>query len=313
MPTHATTAKDLLVTGATGMQGGAVLRRARHHGLKVSAMVRDPTSEAARQFEMQGIDVLVGDMDDESSLRRVFSGHRVVFSMQGASRTPDAEPVQAQNIASAAAATGVQHLIHTSVSGTGWRQHRPDYDAGAMNGYWDGKEQAELAIRNAGVAWSIIKPGFYMENFLPPKVASMFPLLAQGRMPTACSPNTEVALASSDDVGDVVARIAGDADRYSGSEIELAGDAQTFPNMAAVLEDVLERPVASPSLTAEQLDDLLGERSWSGNQLWLDAVGYPARPEDALRADLSMPTTFHAWAERHSDELAGVIAVEPHR
>ena len=134
----------------------------------------------------------------------------------------------------AAAAAGVGHFVHTSVSGTGWRARHPDVDPGVTRNYWDSKEDAEQAVRNGGfAAFTIVKPAFFMENFVAPKAGWMFPLLAERELLVASAPGTTVALIGAGDFGDAVAAIVGDPERFDQSEIELGADACTFPAIAA--------------------------------------------------------------------------------
>ena len=111
------------------------------------------------------------------------------------------ERLQARNIATAAKRAGVTQIVHSSVSATGWRSQHPDYESSDLEkAYRDEKEAAEEAIRQAGVdRWTILKPAFYMNNFLPANRNPMFPDLPQGKLVTASSPQTVLALLNADD------------------------------------------------------------------------------------------------------------------
>lgn len=295
-----------LVTGATGMQGGAVTRAMRQAGLRVTALVRTPDAASARALTQEGIDLVVGDLEDVDSLASACIGQTAVFSVQQAPSPgdPDAERRQARSLINAAKQSGVHHLLHTSVSGTGWRTRHPDVDPGATRGYWDSKEDVEMMVREAGLpAYTIVKPAFFMENFIAPKAARMFPLLADGRLPVATAPETLVSLIAASDFGSVVTAIAIDAERFAGAEIELGTDQVTFPQIAQILTAVTGRSIASSCLPAREVDTLLGGRSWSATQTWLDEVGYPARPEHAAAHGLRLTTGFRQWAETHRAAL----------
>lgn len=294
-----------LVVGATGMQGGAVARAMRRTGMQVCALVRDPTTASAQELALLGIEVVPGDMDDITSLAAVCAGCSTVFSIQPAPFADrDSERRQAANLVGAARHAGVQHMIHTSVSGTGWRSRHPDVDPGEMSNYWDSKEDAEDIVRSAGFpTFTILKPAFFMENFVAPKVSWMFPLLAEGELLVASSPHTEVALVAADDLGAVSASVAADPERCSGVEVELAGDVLTFPAIASVIADVTDRPILANCRLAGDVEARLGKRAWTATQTWFDAVGYPARPEHAVAAGLEVPTTFRQWAETHHRAL----------
>ena len=72
----------ILVTGATGRQGGAVYQHLQKKGFKLRALVRDPNSNKARQLMRHGEEVFQGSLDDPDSLMRAMDGVYGVFSVQ---------------------------------------------------------------------------------------------------------------------------------------------------------------------------------------------------------------------------------------
>lgn len=144
-----------LVTGATGMQGGAVAQALLRAGHPVTAFVRNPTSAPAQALARQGVALATGDLDDPASLDAASAGHDIVFSVQLAGvdpANPGAEQRKARNIATAAKHAGVNQIVHTSVSATGWRSQHPGYElSDLLTAYWDEKEAAEDAVRQAGL------------------------------------------------------------------------------------------------------------------------------------------------------------------
>ncbi|MCX0272842.1 NmrA family NAD(P)-binding protein [Nocardia zapadnayensis] len=297
----------LLVTGATGMQGGAVARAAHQAGISVTALVRNPDTEPARALAAEGIRLAVGDLEDAASLHAACEGCSAVFSVQlPPTRDPDSERRQGSNLVRAAEKAGVRHIIHTSVSGTGWRTEHAHIDPGPTANYWESKEDVEALVRAAGPAYTIVKPAFFLENFVNPKARHMFPLLSRGELPVASAADTRVAVIGAEEFGSIVVTIVRDTERFAGAEIELGSDAVTFSEIAEIISTVTGRRVTAAHLSAPELDRLLGKRSWSPTQVWLDEVGYPARPEHAAAHGLELTTTAREWAERHRDELRAV-------
>ncbi|MGH9364284.1 MAG: NmrA family NAD(P)-binding protein, partial [Thermoanaerobaculia bacterium] len=74
--------KGILVTGATGQQGGAVARELLAHRYRVKAMTRKPQSEAAQSLTRLGAEVVAGDLDDEASVARALAGAWGAFAVQ---------------------------------------------------------------------------------------------------------------------------------------------------------------------------------------------------------------------------------------
>jgi uncharacterized protein YbjT (DUF2867 family) len=110
--------KTVLITGATGRQGGAIIRHMLPKGWKLRALTRNPSSTAARDLTRQGVDVVQGDLEDPGSLERAACGVYGMYSVQdfwavGAKR----EVQQGKNVADAAKKAGVGHFVYSSVGG----------------------------------------------------------------------------------------------------------------------------------------------------------------------------------------------------
>jgi len=110
--------ETILVTGATGQQGGAVTRHLLAGGWRLRALIRDPDKPAARALAENRVELVQGDLNDRASLHRALKGVYGVFSVQNF-WLPDVgaegEVRQGKNIADAASAAGVQHIVYTSV------------------------------------------------------------------------------------------------------------------------------------------------------------------------------------------------------
>jgi len=291
----------VLVIGAAGMQGGAATQALLRAGHPVTAFVRNPTTARAKALADQGAVLATGTMDDIASLDAASAGHDVVFSMQMAGvdpADPGAEHRQARNIAGAAKQAGITQIIHTSVSATGWRTSHPDIEITdpVMKAYWDEKEAAEEEIRRSGIEhWTIFKPAFYMDNYLlPSKLAFQFPELPQGKLVTSASPQSVLALINADDFGTAVAAAVADPERFHEAEIDLAGDALTHTEIAAILSKVAGREITPVFLSTEEQEQRIGAPSAWGDT-WTDRVGYPARPHHAASYGLTT-TTLEQWA-----------------
>nr|WP_271212115.1 NmrA/HSCARG family protein [Rhodococcus wratislaviensis]GLK38485.1 NmrA family transcriptional regulator [Rhodococcus wratislaviensis] len=294
--------RSVLVTGATGMQGGSVARNLSREGASVSALVRDPGSEAAVELEKSGVNLIKGDLEDSSSLRAACAGHDAVFSVQLAPSptNPTSERDQANNLITAARDTKVAHFVHSSVSGTGWRRSHPEANSGGTDAYWDSKEAVEDAVRSAGFpVWTILKPAFFMENFVAPKAAHMFPFLSNGEIVVACGITTTLAMVSGDDFGKAAATVVADPARFAKAEIELSSTALSFAEIANTCGDVTGVRTKACSASPEKIEERLGHRYWSGMQIWLEAVGYPARPEHAAAFGIDIGTSFRDWLSSH--------------
>ncbi|MFP5078685.1 NmrA family NAD(P)-binding protein [Rhizobium sp. YIM 134829] len=299
-----------LVTGATRMQGGGVVQALLYGGHSVTAFVRNPESAAAQALSCQGVALAIGNLEDSASLEDASTGHDVVFSVQLAGvdpADPGAEQRQARNIATAAKQAGVTQIIHTSVSGTGWRRRHPGYEQGELfRAYWDGKEAAEAVVRQSGIErWTIFKPAWYMDNLLPGKREDMLPELHQlpeGKLVTSDGPQTALALINADDLGAAVAAAVADPFPFHQAEIELAGDALTHPEIADAISAVANRTITAVFQTPQEWEQVRGATQ-EGVRTWDDLVGYPARPYHAAHYGLTT-TTLKQWAARQDWRIA---------
>jgi len=148
----------ILVTGATGQQGGAVAREllARKH--TVRAMTRTPDGDAARALARQGAEVVKGDLNDAESLRRALQGAWGVFAVQNTWEAGvESEEAQGKRIAELARKAGVQHYVYTSVGSAHRKTGIP---------HFDNKWRIEETVRGLGFpSHVILRPVFFMDNF----------------------------------------------------------------------------------------------------------------------------------------------------
>jgi uncharacterized protein YbjT (DUF2867 family) len=111
--------RTIVVTGATGLQGGAVAHRLLQDGWRVRGLTRDADSKRARALRALGAEVAQADMGEAASLRPVFEGAYGVYSVQNPFiGGPEAEVSQGKNVAQVAKDVGVEHLVYGS-AGTG--------------------------------------------------------------------------------------------------------------------------------------------------------------------------------------------------
>ena len=124
--------RTILITGVTGQQGGAVAHALKGTGFHLRGLTRKPDSERASGLARQGIDIVKGDLDDDSTLRRALAGAWGVFGVQNAGEASvEREEAQGKRLATLAREAGVEHYVYTSVGsadprGVPDRQGAPD-------------------------------------------------------------------------------------------------------------------------------------------------------------------------------------------
>ena len=258
-----TESAPVLVTGGTGNQGGAVARELLGAGFAVRAMVRDPGKPAAKELESAGAELVRGDMDDRASLDAAVRGVSGVFGVQnfweaGAER----EVRQGKALADAAADAGVGHFIQASVGAA-------ERDSGVT--HFDTKWQIEQHIASLGLPATVLRPVFLMENFTSPIYRGA---LGNDVLPLAVSPDTEIQMIASRDIG-VFARIAFERpDEFIGRALEIAGDVNTPAEAAAAFGEVLGREVNHVQVPIERLREMNPEVAEMFE--WYEREGYRA-------------------------------------
>ncbi|HEX7303111.1 NmrA family NAD(P)-binding protein [Lentzea sp.] len=288
---------SVLVTGATGKQGGAAVRALVAAGVPVRALVRDPESERARAL---GVELVAGDLNDRESLTAATKGVQAVYSVQIAPFTADgfdfaAELAQAGNLVDAARESGVRQFIQTTVDGAGRRVRDERFPI--LEASMNTKAAIQDRVREAGFErWTLFKPGFFMENFLPSS-AFLFPRGVEGGLVTMLKPATELALFAVDDMGPAVAAAVADPDRFHGVELEFASDRLSMAEIAEVLSRALGTDLVAPDLTLDEARAAGMPEMGAGHDR-LNETGMAGRPEYAR--ELGLPLTgFETWARQH--------------
>lgn len=166
--------KVIAVVGATGAQGGGLVRAIaadRSSEFAARAVVRDPSSDKARALAALGVEVVKGDVDDRASLEKAFAGaygaYCVTFFWNHFS--PEKEVQQAKNMAAAAKAAKLQHVVWSTLEDTRNFVPLSDDRMPTLQGkykvpHFDAKGEADAAF--ADVPTTYLLTAFYWENFI---------------------------------------------------------------------------------------------------------------------------------------------------
>jgi uncharacterized protein YbjT (DUF2867 family) len=299
------TSTIILVTGATGAQGGATARELLSAGRTVRFLTRNPDSRAARDLVARGAQIARGDLDDRASLREAMQRTHAVFSVQlPDSAGTDAERRHGYALIETAREAGVQHFVHTSVCEAGKHATFPRWETGYWwQKYWTDKWDVEEAVRRAGFkCWTVLKPAFLMDNFAQPKAKFMFPHLQQGRIVTALRPDTRMQLIAADDVGAFARAAITDRERFDHRNIDLAVEALTMTEVAATLSRTLGKRVEARSVSPAAAVQAGLFPGWVRSQEWTNEVGYGADIGALARYGVQL-TLFEEWVRRHAGEI----------
>jgi uncharacterized protein YbjT (DUF2867 family) len=282
-----TATRSVLVTGATGLQGGTVAHTLLGRGHQVRALTRHPDAPAAHALRARGATVVQGDFDDHGALLTAAADTDAVFLMS----TPfeggaEVEARQGVTVAEAAAQAGAAHLVYSSVASADQFTAIPHFDS---------KRQVEQRLETLGVAWTVLAPASFMEGFAAPWTLAG---LRAGRLVYPLPPQRPLQQVAVADLAGLAALAIEQPERFAARRIDVAGDELTGPQMAAVLAEVTGRPI---TYQAPPADSLGGSDDMVRMLRWLDQVGYHA---DIARLRADYPEvgwhTFADWARARS-------------
>src|SRR5215813_10489308 len=219
--------KIVLVTGATGRQGGAVLRHMVPKGWRLRALTFRADTTTLQRLASQGIEVVKGDMEDPASLLRAAQGVYGVYSVQdfwsvGTKR----EVQQGKNIADAARRAGVEHFVYSSVGGA---ERNSGID------HWESKWEIENYIRKLGLPATMIRPAAFMENYY---IDQMEIGILKGKLMDPIRGDKPYQTIAADDIGGFVALAFERPNEFIGAELEIAGSELTNIEAAEVFSQI---------------------------------------------------------------------------
>jgi uncharacterized protein YbjT (DUF2867 family) len=252
--------KIIAVVGATGAQGGGVVRAILNDpkgGFAARALTRDPQSAKARALAALGAEVVQANVDDVESLKRAFAGaygaYCVTFfwdHMQA-----EKEIAEAKAMAQAAKAAGLQHVIWSTFEDT--RQWVPlaDNRMPTLQGkykvaHFDGKAEGNAEFKRLGVPTTFLYTSFYWENLVhfgagpkkgpDGKLALVYPM-GDKKLPGIAA----------EDIGKAAYGIFKRGKEFIGKTVGVAGEHLTGKQMAEQLTKALGKEVRYQDVPAD--------------------------------------------------------------
>jgi uncharacterized protein YbjT (DUF2867 family) len=276
--------KIVVISGATGQQGGAVARALAGKGFTIRALTRNPESDAAKAIARDaGAELVKAELDDDASVRAALTGAWGAFGVQNTwTAGVEGEEAQGHRFARAAREVGVQHYVYTSVASADRQTGIP---------HFENKARVEGTIRGLDFpSYAIIRPVFFMQNLVSPL------FLNGDKLVSALDPGTVLQMIDVADIGQYGALAFTDADRFKNLEIDIAGDAKTMPETAEILAKALGKPL-------EYLRIPMSEVRKNSDDIalmleWFERVGYDADIEGNAKEYGVKPTSLSEWASK---------------
>lgn len=252
--------KIIAIVGATGAQGGGVVDAIlddHDGGFGVRALTRDPDSDRARALADRGAAVVAADLDDAGSLTEAFAGAYGAYCMTNFWEhfSAEREKAQARNLAEAAKAAGLHHVIWSTFSDT--REHLPISDdrmpvlQERYNiPHFDAKGEANAYFSDLGVPTTFLVTSFYWDNFVS---FGAGPQRGEDGVLTLTMPMGERPLPgiAAEDIGKVAYGIFKAGDEYIGRTVGAAGEHSTGAEIAEAMTAALGEQVRYQAVPAD--------------------------------------------------------------
>jgi uncharacterized protein YbjT (DUF2867 family) len=233
--------EKILVTGATGQQGGTLAKLLLQKNHKVYALVRNIQSPAARQLEKEGANLVKGDLNNLDSFEQAVNGVDSIFLMG----TPledgiEGEIRRGKMMADIAKEKNVKHLVYSSVANADRNTGIPHFES---------KYKVEQHIQNLGIPYTIIGPAFFMENLL----TYLKPGLEQGQLALPLSPSSILQQIALENIAEFTTLVLERRNSFLGNRIDIASDEVTGEQAAKILSDELGRKIKYVQIPLEQI------------------------------------------------------------
>lgn len=276
----------VVISGATGQQGGAVARALAGKGFTIRALTRTPDSDAAKAIARDtGAELVKAELDDEASIRAALNGAWGAFGVQNTwTAGVEGEEAQGHRFARVARTAGVQHFVYTSVASADRQTGIP---------HFDNKARVEGTIRGLDFpSYAIIRPVFFMENLVSPW------FLNGDKLVSALKPDTVLQMIAVADIGQYGALAFTDAARFKNLELDIAGDAKTMPQTAEILGKALGKPLEYMQIPMSEIRK--NSDDFALMLEWFERVGYDADIEGNAKEYGVTPTSLSEWASRQN-------------
>ena len=310
-------AKVIAIAGATGAQGGGLARAILdqpHSGFRARALTRNPKSDKARALAACGAEVVVADLDDPASLRAAFTGAWGAYCVTNFWEhfSPEKEQAQARNLAEAAAAAGLKHVIWSTLEDSRrWVPLDDDRMPTLMDNYkvphFDAKGAADHFFTEAGLPVTFLLTSFYWDNLI---YFGSGPKRAPDGMLHLTLPMGDAQLPgiAAEDIGRCALGILRQPERYIGKTVGIAGEHLSGGEMARMLSLALGEAVLYNDVSP---DDYRGfgfpGAADLGNmfQFKRDFNEYFCGARDIALSRALNPQlqTFEQWLQRHAGEI----------
>ncbi|KAL2173974.1 uncharacterized protein P884DRAFT_264232 [Thermothelomyces heterothallicus CBS 202.75] len=296
---------NAFVLGATGVQGGAVARQLRALGWNVATIARDPDSAAAQALGAIGVQVHQGSWTDSVALEAAMVGSKSLFlNLVPVMENPASELEQGREILRIARLAGVEHVVYSSALFV------PIDDPNhILETAFKAKTDLEKLVQTSGFPrWTVLRPGFFMSNYLAPKIHLLYPGTAEtGLFQLAMEPTARLPMVDHEDIGKYAAAAFLEPDRFRGQVLPLISEVVPVERAMETMRRVTGRNIRAKYLSDQEVEAMLPSHPLMVLQQvaarLVEALddGYDA-PAEARKWGIET-NTFGHFVERHKSDF----------
>lgn len=298
-----------LVLRATGAQGKGAVKHLLASGWTVHALVSDPENARSQELKSLGAILFKGTSSDAKSIESAIRGTQALFLAQMPSFTDDSEVKEATAIIELAKTAGVKHIVHSTTLPLVDPNVRAKYSSppfAVIAPAILSKGDVEDLVQASGIPWTIIRPGYFMNNFITP--TGYFPDLSKGKLFTYFNKETILPLVDPDDIGAFTVAAFNDPSKFQGQVIPLASQKLGVDEIGAVIGRVTAQPIDVSYATDEEAEKGMGNVYLLG-QILSRTLGEFVDMEEVKSWNVPL-TSFDAFLEKHIDYVLPVRAKE---
>jgi len=280
----------IVVTGGTGTVGSRLVQLLVERGEQVRVLCRD--RRRAQTLFGDRVETFPVDLADPGSLASVLCGADRLFLLTTAAAVPDSQRAQEHNVITAARTAGVRQVVKLSAHGA--HEQSP---IGFVRGHWESERELEAS----GLAYTILRPGGYLQNF--------HRIGTDGAIHT-CAQDGRTALVDANDIA-AVAAVALTEDGHEGRTYTLTGpQAHTYDEAAAILSAAAGRTITHVRVPPAALVEAMagaGLPRWLARDLTTQYEVIAAGDYDEISGDVEVVTgrPARSVATFAADEFAG--------
>ncbi|KAJ4378098.1 hypothetical protein N0V83_000930 [Neocucurbitaria cava] len=299
--------KTALVMRATGSQGRATIKHLLNTGWKVHALVSDASSDRAMSVKTLGDNITLyqGTWKDPASIEAAVKECQALFLVQLPSFTDDSEKQEARTVMAIAKTAGVQHVVFPTSLPLNKPNVREEFNGSPAAQAVLNKGEVEEIVKASGLTWTLIRPGFFSTNFLPPLIYWMFPDFKDRKFVNSYGPDCVLPLVDPDDIGAFIAAAVNDPNKFASQIVTAVSENKRVDDILKDLEKAYGYPIDVVYRTPEETE-AVKSNPFAASQVSLIGLDKWVNWDEVKSWGVPL-TTFTQFLEKHKDDFVSYV------